>query len=138
MNVETLYIVNGSIPSMRVLSACSLFEVPIARVERLFVMRDPPETKSAAFLALNPRGETPLLVATATDGERVTLAESFAILMWLARESHALDAVAPRQLQHVFEAESLRKAHAPIEQLFKATPTNIDFLRAAAVAAVER
>ena len=63
MNTErTLYCVNGSIPNWRVMLA--LHEKGISFIpRRLRVMCEPRETRSPEFLALNPRGQTPVLEA---------------------------------------------------------------------------
>ena len=98
--IDKIWIVNGSIPSMRVLMAASCLGVEVRERVRLHVMRSPPETKSEEFLAINPRGETP----TIKSGDLI-LSESFAILLFLVPNSAA---IAPTHWQRVFESETLR------------------------------
>jgi glutathione S-transferase len=58
---RVLYIVNGSIASWRVLLALHEKGLSFA-TKRVRVMRAEPETRTPEFLALNPRGQVPLLV----------------------------------------------------------------------------
>lgn len=78
MRARLLYWVSGSIPSWRVMLALSFLKIP-STPKRLKVMSNPKETRSAQFLAINPRGKTPTLMNT--DGQVVT--ESLAILQYL-------------------------------------------------------
>ena len=58
---RTLYRVNGSISSWRV--ELALHEKGLSfEARRLRVMSTPKETRSPAFLAINPRGKAPTLV----------------------------------------------------------------------------
>ncbi|KAJ7841319.1 Isochorismatase-like protein [Mycena olivaceomarginata] len=83
-----LYYVNGSIPSWRVLMALYEKEISFTPI-RLKVMSDPKETRSPAFLKLNHRGKTPVLVDPlprtddSTETEKVTINESIAILQYI-------------------------------------------------------
>ncbi|KAJ7671588.1 Isochorismatase-like protein [Mycena polygramma] len=82
-----LYYVNGSIPSWRVLMALYEKEISFTAV-RLKVMSDPKETRLPAFLELNHRGKTPMLIdpllnADGSIGEKVTINESIAILHYI-------------------------------------------------------
>jgi glutathione S-transferase len=62
MNPERIiYIVNGSIGSWQVLITLSEKGLSFD-TKRVRVMRSEPETKTPEFLALNPRGQAPLIV----------------------------------------------------------------------------
>ena len=66
-----LYIVNGSIPSWRVLLAMHEGGVDFEAV-RMFVMSRPRPTRTPQYLAVNPRGQTPVLLegdAVVRDGQ---------------------------------------------------------------------
>lgn len=64
---RALYLVNGSISSIRVLIA--LHEQGLAFLaRRLRVMREPRDTRTPAFLALNPRGQAPVLTSVGVSG----------------------------------------------------------------------
>ncbi|PGG98173.1 hypothetical protein GX51_06961 [Blastomyces parvus] len=76
----TLYYVNGSIPSWRVQIALHHKQLPTNDV-RMYVMRTPKPTRSPAFLAINPRGKTPVFVDK--DPARTRTYESLAILLYL-------------------------------------------------------
>ncbi|OJD16616.1 hypothetical protein ACJ73_08871, partial [Blastomyces percursus] len=76
----TLYYVNGSIPSWRVQIALHHKQLRTNAV-RMYVMRTPKPTRSPAFLAINPRGKTPVFVDT--DPARTRTYESLAILLYL-------------------------------------------------------
>ena len=56
-----MYIVNGSIPSWRVLIALHHGGVD-CQTTRMFVMSRPRPTRLPGFLAMNPRGQTPVLL----------------------------------------------------------------------------
>lgn len=78
MTGRALYLVNGSISSIRMLIA--LHEKGLAfEPRRLRVMREPRDTRTPAFLALNPRGQAPVLV----EPDGVVMNESLAILTFL-------------------------------------------------------
>jgi glutathione S-transferase len=126
MNTErTLYYVNGSIPNWRVMLA--LHEKGISFTpRRLRVMCEPRETRSPEFLALNPRGQTPVLVEP--DGTRVN--ESLAILTHLELrypEPALLPLAEPGALARVLalvqEAETFACAYEPLEMLFMTKPS---------------
>lgn len=142
---RVLYIVNGSISSMRALLA--LHEKGLAfEARRMRVMRAPRDTQAPAFLALNPRGQCPVLV----EPDGTTLNESLAILSYLelrypspallpaAAEPQAL----ARCLAFAQETETTGMIYEPIEQLFKTPPAQLSSdARAAiidAVAGLER
>ncbi|HEX2689324.1 MAG TPA: glutathione S-transferase N-terminal domain-containing protein [Kofleriaceae bacterium] len=63
MTARALYLVNGSISSIRVLVALHEKSLPF-EPRRLRVMREPRDTRTPAFLALNPRGQAPVLPPT--------------------------------------------------------------------------
>ncbi|KAJ7746390.1 hypothetical protein B0H16DRAFT_1321171 [Mycena metata] len=82
-----LYMVNGSIPSWRVLMALYEKEVSFTPT-RLRVMCDPKPTRLPAFLELNHRGKTPVFIDPLPRGhestpETVTINESIAILQYI-------------------------------------------------------
>jgi glutathione S-transferase len=122
MNLDrTIYIVNGSIPSWRVLIA--LHEKGLSFVtKRLRVMGARRETQTPEFLALNPRGETPLLVET--DNTRIN--ESLAMLHYLELR-YPEPSLLPSQenwqeyanaIAWIQEAETFACTYEPIEYLF--------------------
>ncbi|KAK2809085.1 hypothetical protein FQN50_004138 [Emmonsiellopsis sp. PD_5] len=78
--LPTLYYVNGSIPSWRVLLALNEKRIPITK-ERKFVMSVPKPTRTPEFLAINPRGKTPVFIDS--DPQRTKTHESLAILHYL-------------------------------------------------------
>jgi glutathione S-transferase len=75
---RVLYVVNGSISSMRVLVALHEKGLPF-EPRRLRVMREPRDTRAPEFLALNPRGQAPVLV----EPDGTVMNESLAILTYL-------------------------------------------------------
>jgi glutathione S-transferase/nicotinamidase-related amidase len=75
---RTLYWVNGSIPSWRVMLCLAQKGIPYHR-KRLRVMSTPKETRLPEFLAINPRGKTPTLI----DEDGTVIMESMAILEYL-------------------------------------------------------
>jgi glutathione S-transferase len=116
---RTLYYANGSIPNWRVLLALHSKGL-VFTGERLKLMGAVRETRSPEFLAINPRGQTPVLV----DGD-ITITESYAILQYLeARYPDpsllpANDACGlARMLSRTYEAETFACAYEPIEMLF--------------------
>lgn len=119
INKPVLYWANGSIPSWQVL--CLLHERGADfEARRLRVMSEPKETRTPAFLAINPRGQTPTWVEP--DGRVVT--ESMALLFYLDRTlpGQALLPAEPSALglalERTFQVGDLRAAYRPIEQLF--------------------
>lgn len=81
-----LYVVNGSIPSFRVLIA--LYELDAAfATRRMRVMQRPRPTRLPDFLSLNPRGMTPVLVhagASQQDGTPpIAARESLQLLYYI-------------------------------------------------------
>ncbi|CAF1036639.1 unnamed protein product [Adineta steineri] len=120
----TLYFVNGSIPSWRVMMA--LYEKGIDfEGKRLKVMSTPKETKSAEFLAINPRGLTPTLVDT--DGS--IIAESLAILHYLEEYYPNTLPLVPveksehiKVLQRIQESQNLVDIYEPLEEIVFKTP----------------
>ncbi len=119
MTPRALYLVNGSISSMRVRIA--LHDKGLAfEPRRLRVMREPRDTRSPAFLALNPRGQAPVLV----EPDGVTIHESLAILTYLELrypEPSLLPrapAAMARALAFAQESEATALAYEPLEQLF--------------------
>jgi glutathione S-transferase len=119
-----LYFVNGSIPSWRVMMA--LYEKDIDfEARRLKVMSKPKETKSAEFLAINPRGLTPTLVDT--DGS--IIAESLAILHYLEDYYPNTLSLLPiakaehiKVLQLIQESQNLVDIYEPLEEVVFKTP----------------
>ena len=122
-----LYYVNGSIPSWRVMMALHLKGITYTR-KRLHVMTTPKETRTAEFLAINPRGKTPTLIEP--DGN--ILIESMAILEYL----HADDESSRRGIplnnnnptarkawilenQRFHETENIHNVFEDIELLYK-------------------
>lgn len=120
-----IYIVNGSISSWRVLIA--LNEKGLAYVQkRMYVMRSQPDTQTPEFLALNPRGQAPLLIEP--DGTKIN--ESLAILHYLELRYPATSLLpAPANYQEyanaiawIQEAETFAYAYEPLESLFQQQP----------------
>ena len=118
---RTIYIVNGSIPSWRVLIA--LNEKGLSYVqERLFVMRSQRETKTPEFLALNPRGQAPLLI----EPDKTKINESLAILHYLELRYPESSLLPPQKnwqeyantIAWMQEAETFACAYEPMENLF--------------------
>ena len=117
----TIYIVNGSIASWRVLIA--LEEKGLSfDTKRVRVMRADPETRTPEFLALNPRGQVPLLVEP--DGTKIN--ESLAILHYLELrypEPSLLPSQENRQeyanvIAWIQESETFAYAYEPLEYFF--------------------
>jgi glutathione S-transferase len=132
---RTLYLVNGSIPSWRVLIALHEKGLPF-EPRRLRVMRTPRETRTPEFLALNPRGQTPVIV----EPDGTTMNESLAILSYLELrypDPPLLPRDDPgalaRTLAYVQEAETFACAYDPIEMLFATEPAALDASQRAAV-----
>ena len=75
--VRKLFIVDGSIPSWRVLMLLYEFGLPF-EAHRLAVMTVPKQTRSVAFLKLNPRKNTTLVEP---DGSIIT--ESLGLIQYL-------------------------------------------------------
>lgn len=121
--MRTLFHVNGSISSWRVLLA--LHEKALAfEGKRLRIMSTPRPTRQPEFLALNPRGKAPVLVDE--DGTRIN--ESLAILTWLELRYPA-PSLLPTALQAqatalawAQESEETSVVYEPIEQLFVTRP----------------
>jgi len=118
-----LYYVNGSIPSWRVMMALHLKGITYTR-KRLHVMTTPKETRTAEFLAINPRGKTPTLVEP--DGN--ILIESMAILEYLHADDKSrrgiLNNPTARKAwilknQRFHETENIHNVFEDIELLYK-------------------
>lgn len=119
-----LYYVNGSIPSWRVMMALHLKGITYTR-KRLHVMTTPKETRTADFLAINPRGKTPTLIEP--DGN--ILIESMAILEYLnaddeSRHCRKLNSPTTRKAwilenQRFHETENIHNVFEDIELLYK-------------------
>lgn len=118
---RTLYLVNGSIPSWRVMLALHEKGLPFV-ARRLRVMREPRETRSPEFLAINPRGKTPTLV----EPDGTVVVESLAVLTYLELtypEPTLLPAGArARALSFAHEAEVTACVYDPLETLFLTEP----------------
>lgn len=132
-----LYLVNGSIPSWR--AQLTLHEKGLAFTpRRLRVMREPRETRLAEFLALNPRGQTPVLV----EPDGVVINESLAILQYLELRYPDPPLLPPRDearalaraLAFAQEAETTACAYDPLETFFHERPEALSDQRRAAVA----
>jgi glutathione S-transferase len=122
--VRALYLVNGSISSWRVLLALHEKGLPF-EARRLRVMRTPRETRLPDFLALNPRGQAPVLV----EPDGVVMNESLAILTYLELrypEPSLLPQGDPaglaRTLAYAQESEAFGLAYEPLEMLFATRP----------------
>lgn len=135
MGERTLYYVNGSIPGWRVLFALYHKQL-VFTGRRLRIMGEHHETRSPEFLAINPRGVTPVLI---DDG--VVVNESYAILQYLearyadkslvpTRDPHAL----ARVLTRAYEAETFAAAYEPLEVLFNFKPQELERSHKMAVA----
>ncbi len=128
MDERTIYIVNGSIPSWRVLIALQEKGLSFSQ-KRLFVMRSQRETKTTEFLTLNPRGQAPLLI----EPEGTKINESLAILHYLElRYPQPSLLPSPENLQEyantiawIQEAEILARVYEPIENLFGNKPSEM-------------
>ncbi|UJR36921.1 hypothetical protein I4U23_029633 [Adineta vaga] len=126
-----LYLVNGSIPSWRVMMA--LYEKNIDfESKRLKVMSNPKETKSAEFLAINPRGLTPTFV----DKDGSIIAESLAILHYLEEYYPKTPSLLPidkkqhiQVLQRIQESQNLVDIYEPLEDIVFKTPKHEQSLR---------
>jgi glutathione S-transferase len=121
---RVLYLVNGSISSWRVMLALHEKSLPFTAT-RLRVMRTPRETRSAEFLALNPRGQAPVLV----EPDGVVMNESLAILSYLELRYPQPALLPPgdpagvaRALAFAQESEAFACAYEPLEQLFLTRP----------------
>ncbi len=92
VSARVLFWVNGSIPSWR--AVLTLYEKALPfEAQRLRVMADPKETKSDAYLAINPRGKTPTLL----EPSGVTVDESLAILLVERAVIDPLTAIDPNE-----------------------------------------
>jgi len=117
---RALYLVNGSISSIRVLVALHEKALPF-EPRRLRVMREPRDTRTPAFLALNPRGQAPVLV----EPDGVVMNESLAILTFLELR-YPTPPLLPRDrpadlaraLAYAQEAETTAQIYEPLEALF--------------------
>jgi glutathione S-transferase len=116
-----IYIVNGSIASWRVLITLSEKGLSFDP-KRVRVMRADPETRTPEFLALNPRGQVPLLVEP--DGTKIN--ESLAILHYLELRYPTPSLLPPQEnwqeyanaIAWIQEAETFACAYEPIEYFF--------------------
>ncbi|MEZ4380675.1 MAG: glutathione S-transferase family protein [Nannocystaceae bacterium] len=135
---RTLYWVNGSIPSWRVMLALHEKGLEFAAI-RLKVMSTPKETRAPEYLALNPRGVAPTLV----EADGLVVVESLAILAYLERCYPAPPLLpAPedrpacaRALARAQASECLRAAYRPLEALFRPPSELSPEALAAAIAA---
>lgn len=126
---RTIYIVNGSIASWRVLITLSEKGLSFDP-KRVRVMRADPETRTPEFLALNPRGQVPLLVEP--DGTKIN--ESLAILHYLEL-CYPTPSLLPTQenrqeyanaIAWIQEAETFACAYEPIEHFFLKKSSEMD------------
>jgi len=91
--------------------------------ERLFVMRSQRETKTPEFLALNPRGQAPLLI----EPDKTKINESLAILHYLELRYPESPLLPPQEnwqeyanaIAWMQEAETFACAYEPMENLFR-------------------
>lgn len=122
--LPTLYYVNGSIPSWRVMLCLSLKRIPYNAI-RLRVMTTPRETRSAEFAAINPRCKTPTFV----DVDGTVVIESLAILQYLEQcystKEHLRLMPDPMQKKEwtkevcrIAETENPHNIYEPIELLY--------------------
>lgn len=120
---RTLYWVNGSIPSWRVMLCLAYKSIPYHR-KCLHVMSTPKETRNPEFLSINPRGKTPVLI----DEDGAVIAESMAILhyleMYYPKVPTMPDGVKKKNeykvtLQRFHESENLHNVFEDIELLFE-------------------
>ncbi|WP_437999885.1 glutathione S-transferase family protein [Sorangium sp. So ce185] len=134
---RAVYFVNGSISSWRVLLAVR--EKGLAfEPRRLRVMREPRETRAAEFLALNPRGQAPVLV----EPDGTVMNESLAILTYLEMRYPDPPLLPPpaepgalaRALAWAQESEATACVYDPLESLFEAGPDALSPDRRAAIA----
>ena len=121
--LPTLYWANGSIPSWQVLFL--LYEREIDFHPHRLRLMSRRETKTQAFLDLNPRGETPTWVEP--DGR--VLYESKALLFYLNLRDSGPDLTQrhdPLQygliLQRIFELEALRREENEVSDRGTAMP----------------
>jgi glutathione S-transferase len=126
---RTIYIANGAMSSWRVL--ITLCEKGLSFTnKRLRVMRSTPETRTPEFLALNPRGKTPLLVEP--DGTIIN--ESLAMLHYLELRYPEPSLLPPPEncqeyanaIAWIQEAETFACAYEPIEYLFLKKPIDMN------------
>lgn len=118
---RTLYFVNGSIPSWRVMLLLAYKKIPYHR-KRLRVMTPVRETRVQEYLEVNPRGKTPVLI----DEDGTVIAESMAILEYLETyypERRTLPdpkdkAAHTKVLERFHESENLHNAFEDVELLF--------------------
>ncbi|WP_437287424.1 glutathione S-transferase family protein [Sorangium sp. So ce406] len=120
---RAVYFVNGSISSWRVLIAAR--EKGLAfEPRRLRVMREPRETRTPEFLALNPRGQAPVLV----EPDGTAMNESLAILTYLEMRYPDPPLLPPLAepgalalaLALAQESEATACVYDPLESLFEA------------------
>lgn len=126
---KTLYYVNGSIPSWRVMMMLSELNIQYTPV-RLKVMTKPKETRSVAFSRINPRCKTPTLI---DDGK--TLIESMAILQYLERKyghTASNDDTWITTLTRFHESENAHYVFEDIELCFEADLSSAEQDRVAA------
>ncbi|KAH7175963.1 Isochorismatase-like protein [Dactylonectria macrodidyma] len=130
---RTLYWVNGSVPSWRVMMILAYKRLPYT-ARRLHVMTNPKETRAAEFKALNPRCKTPVLI----DEDGMVITESMAICQYL--ETHYPESgdgplmPDPRGekkkhthvLEKFFESENAHYIFDSIEFLFKKDPSGAE------------
>lgn len=124
---RVIYFVNGSIPSWRALLAAHEKGLEFTP-RRLRVMGGRRETRAPDFLAINPRGQAPVLV----DVDGAIVPESLAILAYL-EACYPAPALLPaatdgpalaRALARMHEAEQLACAYEPLEALFVVAPAD--------------
>jgi glutathione S-transferase len=111
-----VYYVNGSISSWRVLMTLHAKQVPFT-AQRLRVMCEPKETRSAAFLAINPRGKTPVLV----DSKQTVVCNSIAILLHLEQTyptPSSSSSCSGAMLSKLLESDQIEIAFQDLELLF--------------------
>jgi glutathione S-transferase len=134
---RVLYLVNGSISSWRVGLALHEKGLPFTP-RRLRVMREPRETRSAELVALNPRGQAPVLV----DPDGVAINESLAILQYLEIRypdppllpSRDDPPALARALAFAQEAETTAGVYDPLETFFHVEPDALSDERRTAIA----
>lgn len=120
---RVLYWVNGSMWSWQV--AVVLHEKQLGYEGRRLRVMGRRDTREPSFLALNPRGDAPVLV----EPDGTVVVESMAITHFLERR-YPQPALLPTEaaglalvLGRAYEVERLRRAYRPLERLFRDGPS---------------
>jgi hypothetical protein len=112
-----VYYVNGSISSWRVLMALHAKHMPFT-AQRLRVMCEPKQTRTAEFLAINPRGKAPVLI----DPSGTIVCNSLAILLHLEQDAPTT-AVSGDMLSKLLETDQVGGGeHSLVRSFLPFTP----------------